>query len=115
MSDTRLSTTYPNKLIYVKTMIEYAPQKKDSTKSVWPFVTQAIDTLVKNQISDTLILSSYKINTVIKNYFGKNFKAEVVGRCLARLAKHNSLKRIKTRIPKYELRKSNFSKFTSAY
>jgi hypothetical protein len=85
--------------------------RKDTSESIRPFVVRAIDSLIRNQISDTLILSSYKINTVIKNNFGKDFKVEVVGRCLARIAKQNQLKRIHTRIPKYELGKSKFNAF----
>jgi hypothetical protein len=87
------------------------PLKKESSETIRPFVDKAIFMLIKNQISDTLILSSYKINTVIKNNFGKDFKVEVVGRCLARIAKQNQLRRISTRIPKYELGKSKFHAF----
>ncbi|MBA7573956.1 hypothetical protein ES708_15757 [subsurface metagenome] len=74
-------------------------------------VCKAINLLMENQISDTIILSSYKISTVMKNYFGTEYKTELIGRKLAKLAKQNNLQRLTTRIPKYELHKSTFTPF----
>jgi uncharacterized membrane protein YheB (UPF0754 family) len=85
--------------------------KRVSTEKISEFVKRAISMLIQNQVSDTLILSSYKINTVVKNHLGKDFKVERIGRCLAKIAKQNKLKRIHTKIPKYELRKSKFRGF----
>ena len=56
------------------------------------FVKQAINLLLEGQVSDTLILSSYKINTILKHKLGKNFKIDRVGRALARIAKQKKLK-----------------------
>ena len=74
-------------------------------------VKKAIEILLESQISDTLILSSYKISTVIENRIGKQYKTEMVGRKLARIAKQLQLPRLSTRIPKYKLSKSNFDGF----
>ncbi len=74
-------------------------------------VKKAIEILLENQISDTLVLSSYKLSTVMENYLGKKYKTEMVGRKLARIAKTLKLNRLDTRIPKYELSKSGFSGF----
>jgi hypothetical protein len=88
--------------------------EKASSETIGMFVKRAINLLLQNQISDTLILSSYKISTVLKTYFGKDFKVEQIGRCLARIAKQNKMKKMSTRIPKYELRKSKFREFQLA-
>jgi hypothetical protein len=81
---------------------------KPTAETISTFVKQAIDMLVKKQVSETVILSSYKINTVLKNFFGREFKVDRIGRALARIAKNNKLKRISTRIPKYIVRTTKF-------
>jgi hypothetical protein len=86
-----------------------------SSKNLNPYVNKAIGFLVKNQLSDTLILSSYKINTILKNYYGIEFKLEKIGRCLARIAKQHQLKKISTRIPKYVLNRGKFVKFPNDF
>jgi hypothetical protein len=75
------------------------------------FVKQAIFLLFEGQVSDTLILSSYKISTVLKQKLGKSFKIDRIGRSLARIAKQKKLKKLATRVPKYEIRKSEIEKF----
>ena len=74
-------------------------------------VKKAIGILLENQISDTLVLSSYKLSTVMENYLGKKYKTEMVGRKLARIAKKLKLPRLETRIPKYKLSKKEFDGF----
>jgi hypothetical protein len=66
---------------------------------------------MQKQISETLILSSYKINTVLKTYMGVEFKIDKIGRALAKIAKQNKLKKIPTKIPKYEMRVTKFKGF----
>lgn len=87
-------------------------QLKDvDQEMIGDFVKKAINLLLAKQISETVILSSYKISTVLKNYFGVELKVDRIGRSLARLAKQNKLRRISTKIPKYELRLSKFRGF----
>lgn len=88
-----------------------AQRNEQRSEEILRNVCRAINLLMENQISDTIILSSYKISTVMKNYFGTEYKTELIGRKLAKLAKQNNLQRLTTRIPKYELHKSNFVPF----
>ena len=82
-----------------------------SQETILEFVKRAINMLLDNQISDTLILSSHKINSILKDRFGVNFKIDRIGRTLSKIAKQQELKRISTRIPKYELKASRFKRF----
>ncbi|MHA1110670.1 MAG: hypothetical protein ACTSRE_06175 [Promethearchaeota archaeon] len=66
-------------------------------------LVDAVDFLVENQRSETLILSSYKINTVFKTHLGINFRVDRIGRALSRFAKKRNLERLSTNIPKYKL------------
>jgi len=66
-------------------------------------LVEAVDFLVENQRSETLILSSYKINTVFKTHLGINFRVDRIGRALSRFAKKRNLERLSTNIPKYKL------------
>lgn len=75
------------------------------------YVKKAINHLVNKQISETVVLSSYKINTILKTYFGREYKIDRIGRALASIAKAKKLKRISTKIPKYELKVSKFRSF----
>ena len=88
-----------------------AQRNEQRSEEILRNVCKAINLLMENQVSDTIILSSYKISTVMKNYFGTEYKTELIGRKLAKLAKQNNLQRLTTRIPKYELHKSNFVPF----
>jgi len=85
--------------------------KTASQETILEFVKRAINLLLDNQISDTLILSSHKINSVLKDKCGVNFKIDRIGRALSKIAKQQQLKRISTRIPKYELKPSKFKRF----
>jgi hypothetical protein len=89
----------------------YTSEQNTKAEGLNTFVHRAINLLMQNQISETLILSSYKISTVMKNYFGMDYKTEQIGRYLARIAKEHKLKKISTKIPKYELKKSKFRQF----
>lgn len=82
-----------------------------SKETLSEFVKRAINLLMEGQVSETLILSSYKINTVLQQRFGKEYKVDRIGRALARIAKQKELKKLSTRVPKYILHKSDFVKF----
>ena len=76
---------------------------KKKEKPLRDFVVEAVDFLVENQRSETLILSSYKINTVFKTHLGVQFRVDRIGRALSRFAKKQNLERLSTNIPKYKL------------
>ncbi len=83
--------------------------EKDFDKdSLLDFVKQAIKLLCDKNISQVVILSSYKINSVLKENFGIYIKVDKIGRILSNIAKRNSLSRLSTNIPKYRLKISNF-------
>jgi hypothetical protein len=72
-------------------------------------IKQAIELLCEKNISDVVILSSYKINSVLNDNFGINIKVDKIGRILSNIAKRNKLKRLSTNIPKYRLHISKVS------
>ena len=72
-------------------------------------VKRAIELLCEKNISNVVILSSYKINSVLKESFGIDIKVDKIGRILSRIAKLNELKRLSTNIPKYKLQISKVS------
>jgi hypothetical protein len=86
-------------------------RRKKKEKPLKQFVVEAVDFLVQNQRSETLILSSYKINTVFKTHLGVNFRVDRIGRALSRFAKKRKLERLGTNIPKYKLIVSEYKKF----
>ena len=64
---------------------------------------KAIELLCEKNLSEVVILSSYKINSVLKDNYGVDVKIDRIGRALSNLAKRNQLKRLSTNIPKYKL------------
>ncbi|MEJ2294283.1 MAG: hypothetical protein P8Y23_05890 [Candidatus Lokiarchaeota archaeon] len=76
---------------------------KQDREKVVSLVKQAIEMLCEKNISNVVILSSYKINSVLKENFGINIRVDKIGRILSNIAKRNDLKRLKTNIPKYKL------------
>lgn len=72
-------------------------------------IEKAIKLLCEKSYSQVVILSSYKINSVLKENFGVDIKVDKIGRLLSNVAKRNSLKRLSTKIPKYKLNISKFS------
>ena len=72
-------------------------------------VRKAIELLADKNVSQMLILSSYKINSVLQENFGVRIKVDIIGRILSRIAKLNQLKRLNTNIPKYRLNVSMVS------
>jgi hypothetical protein len=73
-------------------------------------VKNAIELLCEKNISEVVILSSYKVNSILRDHYGVDIKVDKIGRLLSHIAKKNQLKRLSTNIPKYKLRISNFSK-----
>jgi len=63
----------------------------------------AIELLCEKNLSEVVILSSYKITSVLKDNYGIDVKIDRIGRALSNLAKRNKLKRLGTNIPKYKL------------
>lgn len=82
--------------------IEHQPNKPDK-ETLINLVKQGIEMLAERNISDVVILSSYKINSVLKDNYGVNIKVDRIGRILSSVAKNNQLKRLGTNIPKYKL------------
>ena len=72
-------------------------------------IKKAIELLCEKNISDVVILSSYKINSVLKEQYGLDIKVDRIGRILSNIAKRNQLKRLSTNIPKYKLHISNIT------
>lgn len=81
----------------------------ESRESLIKLVKKAIELLAEKNISQTVILSSYKINSVLKESFGINIKVDKIGKILSKIAKLNELKRLNTNIPKYKLQISKVS------
>ena len=81
----------------------------ESKESLIRLVKSAIELLCEKNISQVVILSSYKINSILKESYGVNIKVDRIGRVLGRVAKLNQLKRLSTNIPKYKLKVSNVS------
>ena len=76
--------------------------KQDIDKLI-SLVKEAIEMLCEKNVSNVVILSSYKINSVLKENFGIDIRVDKIGRILSNIAKRNQLKRLKTNIPKYKL------------
>ena len=81
----------------------------ESRESLIRLVKKAIELLCEKNISKVVILSSYKINSVLKESYGVNIKVDKIGRILSKIAKLNELKRLNTNIPKYKLQISKVS------
>jgi hypothetical protein len=72
-------------------------------------IKKAIELLCEKNISNVVILSSYKINSVLKEHYGVDIKVDRIGRVLGNIAKRNQLKRLNTNIPKYKLNINNIT------
>ena len=88
----------------------YLPmESKPDRETILKFVKQAIEMLCEKNISSMVILSSYKINSVLKENYGINIRVDRIGRILNNIAKQNQLKRLSTNIPKYKLNVASFA------
>lgn len=83
--------------------------KIEKKETLIRLVKKAIELLCEKNISSIVILSSYKINSVLKENFGIDIKVDRIGRVLGKIAKLNQLKRLNTNIPKYKLQISKVS------
>ncbi len=88
--------------------MENQPEKPDK-ETLINLVKQGIEMLAEKNISNVIILSSYKINSVLKDNYGVDIKVDRIGRILSTVAKNNQLKRLGTNIPKYKLQISKVS------
>ena len=85
------------------------PTKIESKEKLIGLVKRAIELLCEKNISAVVVLSSYKINSILKENYGVNIKVDRIGRVLSKIAKLNQLKRLSTNIPKYKLSVSQVS------
>ncbi len=81
----------------------------DNKENLIGLVKKAIELLCEKNISRVVVLSSYKINSILKENYGVDIKVDRIGRVLSRVAKLNQLKRLSTNIPKYRLNVSKVS------
>ncbi len=86
------------------------PPDKPDKETLIKLVKQGIEMLADRNISSIVILSSYKINSVLRDNYGVDIKADRIGRVLSSIAKRNQLKRLTTQIPKYQLQISKVAK-----
>ncbi|MBD3211573.1 MAG: hypothetical protein GF311_03115 [Candidatus Lokiarchaeota archaeon] len=84
-------------------------KKVDDKESLLSLIKEAIELLCEKSISEVVILSSYKISSVLSDNYGIDIRVDKIGRILSNLAKRNELKRLRTNIPKYKLRVSMVS------
>lgn len=75
-------------------------------------VKQSIKHLMAGQIGDSLVLSSYKIASVLKDKFGTDVNISKLGRFLSKFAKVNRLERLGTNVPKFKLTRDQFSEIS---
>ncbi len=79
-------------------------ENQPNKETILKLVKQAIERLCEKNISEVVILSSYKINSVLKENYGIDIRVDKIGRILSNIAKRNQLKRLNTNIPKYKLK-----------
>jgi hypothetical protein len=108
----KILKTFQYKIIYIEyssSCFRMEKAKLESKESLINLVRKAIELLCEHNISNVVILSSYKINSVLRESFGIDIKVDKIGRILSRIAKMNQLKRLSTNIPKYKLQISKLS------
>jgi len=69
---------------------------------------QALIQLMKGHVGTCLVISSYKIASVLKDRFGTDVNVSKVGRFLAKFAKENELERLDTNVPKFKIDRDKF-------
>ncbi|MBY9005894.1 MAG: hypothetical protein KGD63_03965 [Candidatus Lokiarchaeota archaeon] len=84
-------------------------EKYNSKIGLAKLIKRAIELLCEKNFSEVVVLSSYKISSILNDNFGINIKADKIGRFLSNLAKRNDLKRLNTNIPKYKLHISHLT------
>ena len=86
------------------------PDNKPDKEKLIQLVKQGIEMLAERNISSIVILSSYKINSILKDNYGVDIKVDRIGRILSSVAKKNHLKRLSTQIPKFQLQISKVAR-----
>jgi len=89
--------------------INMSMENQQDKETIIRFVKQAIEMLCEKNISEIVILSSYKINSILKESYGVDIRVDRIGRILSNIAERNQLKRLNTNIPKYKLKISKLS------
>ncbi|MFX0148773.1 MAG: hypothetical protein ACFE8E_13625 [Candidatus Hodarchaeota archaeon] len=89
--------------------INMSMENQQDKETILRFVKQAIEMLCEKNISEVVILSSYKINSILKESYGVDIRVDRIGRILSTIAERNQLKRLNTNIPKYKLKISKLS------
>lgn len=89
--------------------INMSMENQQDKETILRFVKQAIEMLCEKNISEVVILSSYKINSILKENYGVDIRVDKIGRILSNIAERNQLKRLNTNIPKYKLKISKLS------
>ncbi|MGB5911889.1 MAG: hypothetical protein WBH31_11900 [Promethearchaeia archaeon] len=84
-------------------------ENQPNKETILKLVKQAIERLCEKNISEVVILSSYKINSVLRENYGIDIRVDRIGRILSSIAERNQLKRLNTNIPKYKLKISTVS------
>ena len=87
-----------------------ANQSKPDKETLIKLVKQGIEMLAERNISSIVILSSYKINSILRDNYGIDIKVDRIGRVLSSIAKKNHLKRLSTQIPKFQLQISKVAR-----
>ncbi|MHA1370542.1 MAG: hypothetical protein ACTSRA_12620 [Promethearchaeota archaeon] len=72
-------------------------------------IKKAIHYLMNRQLGSCLVLSSYKVASVLKDRFGTDVNISKLGRFISKFAKENNLERLSTNVPKFKIEKSKFS------
>ena len=75
-------------------------------------VMTAIAQLMKGHVGSCLVLSSYKLASVLKDRFGTDVNITKVGRFLSKFARVNELERLGTNVPKFKLDRARFDQVT---
>ncbi|MFX1496086.1 MAG: hypothetical protein ACFFBH_01030 [Promethearchaeota archaeon] len=84
-------------------------ENEQDKETILKLVKQAIEMLCEKNISEVVVLSSYKINSILKENYGADIRVDKIGRILSNIAERNKLKRLSTNIPKYKLKISKLS------
>ena len=69
---------------------------------------EAIRQLMKGHVGSSLVISSYKVASVLKDRFGTDVNMSKVGRFISKFAKENELERLDTNVPKFKIDREKF-------
>ena len=69
---------------------------------------EAIRLLMKGHVGSSLVISSYKVASVLKDRFGTDINMSKIGRFISKFAKENDLERLDTNVPKFKIDREKF-------